>query len=48
MFIINIIKRIYYFIINIFKKENNNKCNIIETARVEKPDGSIVAYFEIK
>ena len=48
MFIINIIKKIYYIIINIFKKENNTKCYIIETARVEKPDGSIVAYFEIK
>jgi len=47
MFIINIIKKIYYFIINIFKRENNN-CNIIETARVKEPDGSIVAYFEIE
>lgn len=48
MIIINIIKRIYYFIINIFKKENNNKCNIVETARVENPDGLTVVYFKIK
>lgn len=48
MIIINIIKKIYYFIINIFKKENNNKCNIVETDRVENPDGSTVVYFKIE
>jgi hypothetical protein len=47
MIIINIIKKIYYFIINIFNK-NNDKCNIVETARIEKPDGSTVVYFKIE